>query len=359
MASTPGNQDPQRANPRRGGTARAADGDHQAVMQRRAIAAGVIVLFLILLILLAKGCQTARKERGIKDFIQQTNAIVTQSNQSSSDFFNLLKNPGDKGATEIETSINEQRSLASDLVRQANNLSANGDVSDAKRYLVETLEFRRDGLTEISKEIGQALGDQDPESATEKIAANMQQFLASDVIYSQRAYAFMKQALTKNDIQGVSVPASQFLPSLQWLDPATVDDALSNARGGTSSDQPIAPGTHGTGIAGVSAQPSGSALTEGGSNNLSGAKSIAVDVQNQGENDEKDVVVSLSITGSGTPIRLQDSISSIKAGQTVKVSIPLTRTPTKGQSGTLKVEVRRVPGEENTDNNHQTFSVTF
>jgi hypothetical protein len=271
----------------------------------------------------------------------------------------VLKDPGDKGATEIETSINEQRSLASELVRQANNLSGPGDVEQAKQYLVETLEFRRDGLTEISKEIGQALGDQDPETATEKIAANMQQFLTSDVIYSQRAYAYMKQALKDNDIEGVSVPASQFLPSLEWLDPATVDDVLSRARGGTGSDEPVAPGTHGTGITGVTAQPSGNALTEGTSNDLSGAKSIAVQVQNQGENDEKDVQVTVQITGSGTPIRLQDTIGAISAGDTQTVTVPLTRTPAKGSSGTLKVTVQRVPGEENTDNNTQSFDVTF
>jgi hypothetical protein len=356
MASTPGNEQPY---PRRGGQPRLGGGEHQTVMQRRAIAAGVIVLFLILLVLLAKGCQTSRKERGIKDFIQQTTSIVTQSNQSSRDFFSLLKNPGEAGATEIETSVNEQRSLASELVRQANNLSAPGDTSNAKRYLVETLEFRRDGLTEISKQIGQALGDQDPQAATEKIAANMQQFLASDVIYSQRAYAFMKNAVTKNKIAGVTVPSSQFLPSIEWLDPAIVDDVLNRARGGAGSNTAVAPGTHGTGITGVTALPSGNALSESGTNSLSGAKSIAIDVQNQGENDERNVVVSLTINDGGSPIRLQDTIASIKAGETVKKTIPLTRTPGKGTSATLKIEVKRVPGEQNTDNNTQTFNVTF
>lgn len=356
MAFTPADQEP---NPRRG-LARGGDEDHQAVVQRRAIAAGVIVLFLILLILLGKGCQSARQERGVKDFVQTTNSIVTQSNQSSRDFFNLLKDPGDKGATEIETSINEQRSLASELVRQANNLDAPGELTGAEAYLIQALEFRRDGLTEISQEIGQALGDQDPEAATEKIAANMQQFLASDVIYSQRAYAYMKQALTDNKIEGVSVPSSQFLPSLEWLDPAVVDDVLSRARGGTGSDQPVAPGTHGTGITGVSAQPSGAALTEGTANDLSAAKSIAIDVQNQGENDEKDVQVTITITGgSGSAIKLQDSIATIKAGETVKMTIPLTRTPAKGTSAELKIDVKRVPGEENVENNKQTFQVTF
>ncbi len=345
--------------PRRGGPQRASDGEHhKEVMQRRAVLGGGVVLLLVIVVLLAKGCAAAGKERGIKDFINQTNSIITQSNQSSREFFDLLRTPGDAGATEIETSINEQRSLAADLVRQANNLDTPGDLTQAKRYLIQTLEFRRDGLTQISGQIGQALGDQDPETASEQIAADMQNFLTSDVVYSQRAYAYMNQSVKKNEIEGQTIPASRFLPSLDWLDPAIVDDVLSRARGG-GSDGPVAPGLHGTGITGVSASPSGTALTESGQNNLSGAKAIAIDVQNQGENEETNVIVSIQLSGAGTPIRLQDEISKIAAGETQKVTISLTRTPAKGSTATLKVEVRRVPGEENTSNNRQSFTVTF
>jgi hypothetical protein len=329
-------------------------------MQRRAIAGGLIVLFLILVLILGKGCQTARQENAIKDFVKQTNSIVTQSNQVSDDFFTLLKDPGDASATDIETSVNVQRSQAAELVRQAEALSASGeDLTAAKQYLVESLEFRRDGLTSISKLIGQALGDQDPEAATEKIAANMQQFMASDVIYSQRAYAYMNQAVKDKDIAGVSLPASVFLPSLEWLDPAQVDDVFSRARGGSTSTAAATPGTHGTGITGVTAQPSGTALTEGSTNDLAGAKQIEVDVQNQGENDETDVVVSYVITGAGTAIRQNKPIPAISAGQTTKVTLPLTKIPAAGATATLKVEVKKVAGEENLDNNSQTFQVKF
>ncbi|MBI4897799.1 MAG: hypothetical protein HY827_05470 [Actinobacteria bacterium] len=346
--------------PQRRGPQRTSGGDHRTeVMQRRAVLGGGVVLLLIVVVLLAKGCAAAGKERGIKDFVNQTNSIITQSNQSSREFFDLLRTPGDAGATEIETSINEQRSLAADLVRQANNLDTPGDLSEAKRYLIQTLEFRRDGLTQISGLIGQALGDQDPETASEQIAADMQNFLTSDVIYSQRAYAYMSNAVKQNKIEGQTIPASRFLPSLDWLDPAIVDDVLSRARGGSGSAGPVAPGLHGTGITGVSASPSGTTLTEGGTNSLSGAKAIAIDVTNQGENEEKDVIVSIQLSGAGTPIRLQDSISKIAAGETQKVTISLSRTPAKGSTATLKVEVRRVPGEENTDNNRQSFPVTF
>lgn len=347
------------AQPPHGGSAR-HDGGHDDVLKRRAIAAAAAIVVLILVVLLAKGCASARKERGIKDFVNQTSSIVTQSNQSSRDFFGLLRNPGEAGATEIENSINEQRSLSAELVRQANKLGPPSELSDAEKYLVLALEFRRDGLSQISQQIGQALGDQDPETATEQIAADMQNFLTSDVIYSQRAYAYMNDAIKQNGIEGQTVPTSQFLPSLDWLDPATVSDVLGRARGGGGSGTAVAPGLHGTGITAVGAQPSGAALTESGSNSLAGAQSISVDVMNQGENDESDVIVSLSIaSGGGTPIRRQDTIAKIAAGETKKVTIPLTRTPAKGTSATLKIEVRRVPGEENTDNNRKSFSVTF
>lgn len=344
-----------------GGAQRARSGGqhHDDVIRHRLIGAVAVVVLLVLIVLLAKGCAASRKERSIKDFVNQSNSILTQSNQSSKEFFGLLRTPGEAGATEIETSINEQRSLASDLVRQANNLDEPGELDEAKEYLVLALEFRRDGLEQISSQIGKALGDEDPEAATEQIAADMQNFLTSDVIYSQRAYAYMKQAVKDAEIEGVDIPSSRFLPSLDWLDPAVVGDVLSRAAGNTGSDTAVAPGLHGTGIVGVAQSPSGSALSEGTTNDLSGAKSIAVDVQNQGENDETEVIVTLSITGAGSTISLKDTIATIKAGETQKVTIPLTRTPAKGAEATMKVEIRRVPGEENTDNNRQSFPVSF
>lgn len=357
MPSYPGDQ---QERPIRGENSRFGDAEHQAVMQRRAIAGGLVVLFLILVVLLGKGCQSARQENAIKDFVKQTNSIITQSNQVSNDFFTTLKDPGDASATDIETSVNVQRSQASELVRQAEKLSASGeDLTAAKQYLLESLEFRRDGLNEISKQIGQALGDQDAEAATEKIAANMQQFLTSDVIYSQRAYAYMNQAVKDKGVEGVSLPASQFLPSLEWLDPTEVLDVFSRVSGGSSSTAAATPGTHGTGITGVNVQPSGSALTESGTNDLKGAKEITVNVQNQGENDEVDVVVSYTITGAGSAIKQNKPIPAISAGDTTTVTLPLTKIPAAGSSATMKVDVRKVAGEENLDNNSQTFQVSF
>jgi subtilase family serine protease len=106
-------------------------------------------------------------------------------------------------------------------------------------------------------------------------------------------------------------------------------------------------------------QPSGTALAEGGTNDLNGAKEIAVNVQNQGENDEVDIVVSYAITGSGSAIRQNKTVPALSAGDTTTVTLPLTKIPAAGSNATMKIDVKKVAGEENLDNNSQTFEVSF
>ena len=52
-------------------------------------------------------------------------------------------------------------------------------------------------------------------------------------------------------------------------------------------------------------------------------------------------------------------INRSDAGETKKVTLPLTQIPAAGASATLKVSVKKVPGEQNLDNNSQTFDVKF
>ena len=54
---------------------------------------------------------------------------------------------------------------------------------------------------------------------------------------------------------------------------------------------------------------------------------------------------------------MTQDISSIAPGETQTVTIPLTPAPT-GQV-TLDVEVEAVPGEQVTDNNKASYTVTF
>jgi len=114
------------------------------------------------------------------------------------------------------------------------------------------------------------------------------------------------------------------------------------------------PGVHGLGLIQTSAN--GQVLQDGVPATVSagGKPELEVQVQNQGDSDESGVAVSVSVNGDNP---IEQEISSIAAGETQTVKIPITPAP-KGQA-TLDVDVKPVPGEQVSDNNKASYEVTF
>jgi hypothetical protein len=354
---------PRRSAARRAPRRASGPGDRNQLMVRRAIAVGGAVLVLILLVVAVKSCRSAAKEQAFKDYNRDVGAFVQESEDQSKQLFQLLDNGG-QSPVELQNSVNGYASEAAQLVDRAKGTDHPGELDGAQRYLIETLEFRRDGLKGIADQLPQALGDRG-EEATQSIAAQMQNFLTSDVIYSQRFYPKLQEGLKSEGLLGSEKPPrSSFLADVEWLVPATVADRIgrigSGGSGGGSSG-PVAPGLHGTGLGTVTIQPGGQALSEGGATQIKAAPNLSLDVQvaNQGENDEKNVTVKVSIRGAGKAIELEEKIPTIAAGQTKTVSVPLSSTPPAGQPVTIRVEVSAVPGEKKTDNNKGSFPAIF
>jgi len=336
--------------------------DRQTLLVRRAIAAGAGVLVLLLLVLGVRGCLNARKEQAIKDYNRDVGALLQESDQQSKAFFELLSGSagGRSQAVDIENQLNTFRVQSAQLVDRARSTDHPGDVDKAQRFLLETLEFRRDGLAQIADALPQALGDQERRQGTDKVTADMQEFLTSDVIYSQRFIPNMQDVLKDQDLAGeLRVPRSQFLPDIQWLQPSFVSQRVSRLRTGGGSSGPASPGLHGNGLAGVSL--GGQALSPGGSASITLSKDLTFEVQviNQGENTETDVEINITVGKGGDAIDLNGTLDSIAAGETKTVKIALDQQPTTGQNVPITVEVASVPGEKKTDNNKQTYSAVF
>ncbi len=330
------------------------------------VAAGLLaglglVVLLILLVLLVRGCLDARKERALKDYTNDVSSITGESDQQSKALFDLMSGPGgSEQAVDIANSLNGIRLQSAQLVERAQGLDHPGDVDRAQRYLVETLEFRRDGIAAIADAIPTALGDQERRQGTERVAAQMQSFLTSDVVYSQRVIPNLQGPLRDEDLAGdVRIPHSQFLPDVDWLDPRFVADRVSRIRTGRGADRTAAPGLHGDGLGSVTL--GGQTLSPGGSATitLSGELQFEIQVANQGESTETDVPVRVTVGRGGEQIRLDDTLDTIAAGETKTVTIPLAERPPTGQSVPIEVEIGRVPGEQKTDNNRGAFSAIF
>ena len=325
-------------------------------MIRRAVAGGAALLVLILLFFGIKGCLNARKDRAYRNYSSDTRALLRESNGLSNQLFKLLSKPGQADSLDVQNEINALSTAADQLVERANHTDHPGELNSADHWIVTTLEFRRDGLRQIAKRIPAALADKGRAPAIKSIAAQMQAFLASDVIYSQRAVPELQRQFNKRGI-GEPFDSSTFLPDLGWLDPTTVDSRL--AKIGNLSKSATA-GVHGTGLQSVAAKPSGTTLTQTGVNRIAATNNLTFDVvvQNQGQSEETNVDVTVSIK-NGEAINIDQTIPRIAAGDTQTVSIPITPTPATGAVSTVGVVVASVPGEKVTDNNKASYQVVF
>jgi hypothetical protein len=339
--------------------------DPQTLRVRRAIAIGGGLLVLLLLYIGIRGCQASQKEQGFKDYIRDAAELVAESEQQSTALFELLGEPGNS-EVDFTSNVNGSKVQAEQLVDRAKRTDVPGELSGAHENLVETLEFRRDGLDGIAREVAAAGGD-GAGDANKRIAAQMQFFLTSDVIYSQRFLPKLLGGIEEEDLdRDVPVPDTLrdaetigFLPDIGWLRPATVADRLAGI--GAGGDEPAAPGLHGTGLGSVTVKPAGTALAEGTAQPLPASEDVSFDIEiaNQGEHPEEAIVVAVEIAGPGDPIRLEETLDAINPGESKIVNVPLAETPPIGEPVDINVRIEPVPGEEKTDNNEASFTAIF
>jgi hypothetical protein len=306
-----------------------------------------------------RGCLDSRKDRAFKDYVRDVGALVEESNQESDALFELLKNP-DVEDVDIENQLNTFRNQSGQLVDRARTTDHPDELDRAHAYLIETLEFRRDGVSQIASELPNAIASQaDRRTGTDKIAASMQNFLTSDVIYQTRVVPSINQELEDQDISGEKVPSSTFLEDIAWLQPSTVADRVGVLGGSGGSDQNASPGLHGNGLGTVTL--GGQALAQGSSPSIKLSNDLAFGVQvvNQGENTETDVKVNVTVGEGGDAIKLNKTLDTIAAGETKTVEIPLSDSPPTGQNVPIVVEIAGVPGEKKLDNNKGTFAAIF
>ena len=342
----------------------AGAGDPQQLMVRRAVALGIGALVLILLVLGIKGCLNSRTENALKDYTRNVSSIVNDSNyQVSKRLFELL-NSGASGSTaELQQNVNQVRVTAEDDVKRAQALDTPGDMVAAQQRLLDTLTLRSEGVRAIAEQLPNLEGDQ-AEAAANKIAGQMSAFLGSDVLYSQRVVPYIYDPLKSHGIDTTGsnkLPESVFLPDTQWLDAGFVRKQLTGKGGGSTSGGAVRPGTHGHGLVGTSVgdvtlQPGGVL------NRVAGAANpvFTVKFQNQGENDEFDVKVKVTITGGPKPISVQKTIDQTTHGSgDLSVQVPLGQTPPLNTPVKTTVSILPVPGETKTDNNTATYTVIF
>lgn len=331
--------------------------DHHATMVRRRIAAGVGVVVLIAIVLLVNGCLKRGKEQALKDYNTSVSKIAQESQaQVARPLFATLAGAAGKSALDVSSQVNQLRMQAEEQANHAKALSVPGGMTSAQRNFLSTLNLRVEGLAKVANLVRAALGGHS-QQATTSIAGAMEIFLASDVLYSQRVAPLIQQTLAGGGITGEPTSASRFLPTLGWLQTATVQAKLSGqAAAGTGA---VTPGTHGHALKGVSVGANTLAPSPT-LNHVSGGANptFTVMVENAGSNPQTSVKVDIAVTSEGKTLTASHLIDKTEPGSTSNVDIPVTGVAL-GAASRVSVNIEPVPGEGDTENNKGAYLVIF
>ena len=332
--------------------------DRQTVRVRQAVGLGVALLLIIVVVLGVKGCVSSQQENALKNYNRDVTSVISSSDRDVGQaFFRLLGNGSQQGQ-DLQVQVNQLRLAADEDARRARNFDVPDDMKAAHDKLLLTLDLRAEGLRTIAADLPTALGRGQPaRNAVARIAGNMQYFLTSDVVYKARVAPLIKETLDDAGVTGQRIADSQFMGNVAWLSPTFVAQRIGASAG--APNQPPAPGLHGHGLTSVAV----------GDNTLqpspvvnrvpaTGRVTFHVTFQNQGDNDENDVRVTVSVRAGGRTITARKTVAQTKAGEAAEVDIPLGQTPPVGTS-TVTVAVAAVRGEQKTDNNRQNYTVIF
>jgi hypothetical protein len=357
--STRAPRPPQRPRPRR---PERAEGslplDQHTLMVRRRVAAGVGVLLLIVIILLVNGCLKGQKTQALKDYNHEVSQLAQEFDEHvSRPLFSALTGAGGKSALNVEVQIDQLRIQAQSLASRAKKLSVPGDMAGAQRDLLLAFGLRVEGVTKVAALTPTALGGQGKQASTQ-IAGDMEIFLASDVIYSQRVAPLIQQALAGGGVQGLTTAPSRSLPNIGWLEPASVLARITGQSASSANGQ-VASGTHGSSLTGVSVGAN-TLAPEPTLNHVSGGSNptFTVNAEDAGDNAETNVKVNVVVTAGGKQFKASHVIEKTEPGKTVSVDIPVNGVPL-GEAAKVEVKVEPVPGETNSENNKGTFLAVF
>jgi hypothetical protein len=358
-AQRPASRAPQRPQPR--SPQRAAGSlplDQHTLMVRRRVAAGVGVVLLIVIILLINGCLKGQKTDALKTYNHEVSIVAQEFDAHvAKPLFSALSGAGSKSALNVEVQVDQLRVQASDLTAQVKKLSTPGEMASAQRDLLLAFDLRSEAVTKIAALTPTALGGQGKQAAA-LIAGDMEIFLASDVLYSQRVVPLIQQELKGAGVEGLTTAPSRSLPNIGWLEPTTVEGRITGQTAAKKEEEATS-GTHGSALTGVSVGAN-TLASEPTLNHVSGGANptFTVNVENGGESGETNVKVNVVVTAGGKQFKASHAIEKVEPGKTSSVDIPVNGVPL-GQAAKVEVNVEKVAGETNTENNKGTFLAVF
>jgi outer membrane murein-binding lipoprotein Lpp len=301
-----------------------------------------VILAVVLLVVLAKGCASDSKHARYDSYIGDTGIKESQ----------------------LEQKIKGLAAQQQQGVSQAQDFNPPGPLRVENDHLIEVLSLRASGLSRLADAFRQTATAKNATTAGQLIASQARLLVASDVNWDYYFRQPTQAELARQNVTDVGpVPDSEIFSNPDLASSLAMMNVWQRVHGAATGGNPN--GKHGSALGPVKALPDGKTLQSGvaaSENEITASTDLAfqVSVENSGDFQEFNVGVTLTIQKSPKPIVMRKKIPVINAGETKTVTF--TNIDINGLFGlptTVKVDVEPVPGESTTSNNSAEFKVIF
>ncbi len=321
------------------------------------VALGILVV--VLLVFWVQSCRSDSKQDAYSVYMDGVREIARASEDVGRNFNTQLTTTGLR-PQQLQERLSGLAQRQEQGVARARELTPPGPLRAQHQHVVDALQFRVSGLRRLQDAFRQT-ARREPGPAATVLSQQVQRLLTSDVIWSDLFREPAVAELRRQSIGGVEVPGSIFLRNPDLVSRRQLEPIVRRLRGASTGGTPT--GRHGNGLVSVRALPEAKVLDRSTDRNIVTATpelAFEVTIENSGESQEVQVVVLLTLQQPSAPISRRQTIDLIDAGEQRTVTFRnLGQVSDFGVRIPMRVEIRKVPGEQNTANNSAEFPVVF
>jgi hypothetical protein len=320
----------------------------------------IAIVVVVGLVFWVGSCQGKSKQAEYQSYAEKVATLAKGDKTLGNEFAKNFVSPGLKQA-DLETSLQRYAQQEQQAYAQAQQVRPPGPLRTIHQNLVDSIELRAKGLAGLAD----ALANVDVKKSTTGVADALTKqgalLAASDVVWEQLYQSPATQQMKDLGVTGVAIPASQFVPNTDIVSARSFSLLVQRLSGASVSGTPT--GKHGDALVSVRVTPQGVDLSTSSAPtlNVSADMAFVVTVEDSGDFQETSVPVVLTIDAGGTPIKKQQTIPLIQPAQQQSVTFSGFNLPQTafGNKATIKVEVKKVPGEVVVTNNSATYTAFF
>ena len=308
-------------------------------------------------------CQGKSKHDEYSSYMNDLRPLALSSAQTGKDFVNALGS-AKLTLTGLHAKLEQWSTEQQHDYDNALRLRPPGPLQAAHQEALATFQLRAIGLAGLADTLAGA-GSKSSTDVANALAGQAQTLSASDIVWANLFHLPATQTLTSVGVKGVIAPPSQIVSNPEVITAQSFETVYLRLAAANTGGKPPS-GLHGSMLVGTEAVAGTKTTT------LSPSTPTTVDVSpnlvfkvtftDSGNFQEVKIPVKLTVTVFGkTVLTKTQTVPSILAKATTTVSFGNLQLPTTafGATARLKIEVGKVPGEKNLDNNSAAYPVFF